>query len=91
MNDEIRNYLKAHGAAAGVVDFSDDESLLEAGIIDSMTMVDVITFLEATYEIVVDEDEMTPENFDTVEGIVAYVTGKQGGPVPSTDRSTATN
>jgi len=91
MNDAIRDYLKAHRAVETAVEFSDDESLLEAGIIDSMTMVDVITFLEATYGIIVDEDDMTPENFDTVNGIVSYVADRLGGQENATDTSVATN
>jgi len=43
-----------------------------------MAMVDLIAHLEKTYAITIDEDDMVPENFDSVEAIVTYVTGKQG-------------
>jgi len=78
MNIQIREYLQAHRASDGQVDFSDGESLLEAGVIDSMTMLDLITFLETKYGVAVDEDDMIPENFDTVDAIVSYVSGKLG-------------
>ncbi len=91
MYDEIRDYLKIHSAGDKDAEFSDDESLLEAGIIDSMTMVDIITFLEKTYSIVVDEDEMTPENFDNVNGIIAFVTSKRDGRDNARDVSNPTH
>lgn len=78
MKDEIRAYLATHRATQGSGDFGDQESLLEAGVIDSMAMVDLIAHLEETYSITIDEDDMVPENFDTVDAIVAYVSGKQG-------------
>lgn len=77
MKDEIRNYLLSHSATSEVDMVSDDESLLEAGVIDSAAMVDLIAFLEKSYSISIDEDDMVPENFDSIEAIVAYVAGKQ--------------
>lgn len=77
MKEEIRDYLLANRATDGAVDFGDQESLLESGVIDSMAMVDLITHLEKTYSISVDEDDMVPENFDSVDAITAYVTSKQ--------------
>ena len=58
------------------VEFSDDDSLLAAGIIDSMLMVDLIAFLEQEYALQIDEDDMTPENFDSVHAIAEYVRRK---------------
>ena len=78
MRDEIKQYLEQNRATADAGEFADDESLLEAGVIDSMTMVDLISFLESTFSIQIDEDDMIPENFDSVNAIVEYVTSKQG-------------
>lgn len=77
MKEEIRSYLLSHRATDAVDSFSDDESLLESGVLDSMTMVDLIAHLEQTYAISVDEDDMIPENFDSVDAIAAYVARKQ--------------
>jgi acyl carrier protein len=73
MKDAIRSYLLATSANPDVRQLGDDESLLELGVIDSAAMVDLIAHLEKTYGIQVDEDDMTPENFDTVNSIAAYV------------------
>ncbi len=79
MKDDIRTYLLSHSATAGVGKLSDDESLLEAGVLDSMSMVDLIAFLEKTHGIAVDEDDMIPENFDTIDAMAAYIHAKRNG------------
>lgn len=74
--EEIRRFLVEH-RAAGSGEIADDVSLLEQGVIDSVTMVDLITFLESHYGIHIDDEEMTPENFDSLNAIVALVASKQ--------------
>lgn len=78
LRNEIRDFLVKHRASLGGSDFADEESLLEQGIIDSLTMVDLITHLEGNYGIRIEDDDMTPENFDTVSAIVTLVQSKQG-------------
>jgi acyl carrier protein len=77
MHDEIRRYVLATSANGEVQSIGDGESLLSAGVIDSAAMVDLIAHLERTYGISVDEDDMTPENFDTIDAIAAYVAAKR--------------
>ncbi|MCG8648422.1 MAG: acyl carrier protein [Pirellulales bacterium] len=79
MHETIRQYLVDNSPQSGSVDFSNDESLLEAGIIDSMSMVDLISFLEKEYSFQIDEDDMTPENFDSLDAIVDFVNQKKDG------------
>lgn len=50
-----------------------DASLLEAGIIDSTGVLELICFLESTYDIQVADDEMLPENLDSIRAITGYV------------------
>lgn len=63
--------------------FSDDESalgneesLLEKGVIDSTGVMELVAFLEDEYKIQVADDELVPENLDSVQNIVAFVGGK---------------
>lgn len=76
MNDVIRDFLTSNRADPDAGDFTDSESLLEQGVIDSVVMVDLIKFLESEYQICIEDDETTPENFDSVTAIVAFVSGK---------------
>jgi len=77
MKDEIRSYLLSNNATGRIEDFSDGDSLLEAGVIDSMTMVGLIAFLEETYGISIGEDDMIPENFDSIDAIATYIEGRR--------------
>ncbi|MCW8855328.1 MAG: acyl carrier protein [Gammaproteobacteria bacterium] len=63
--------------------FTDDQSLLssedsfmEKGIIDSTGILEVIFFLEEKFNVKVDDDEMIPENLDSVKNLVAFVGSK---------------
>lgn len=52
------------------------DSLLENGIIDSVGMLSLVEFLEKQYSIKIDEDDLMPENFDTLDAIEDYVSSK---------------
>lgn len=55
---------------------NNDDSLQDKGLIDSTGLLEVITFIEGEFGIKVDDSEMTPENLDTVNNIVKYVSCK---------------
>lgn len=64
--------------------FSDDEaalrdgaSFLEAGIIDSTGVLEIILFIEETFGFKVKDEEMLPENLDSIDNLVAFVHRKQ--------------
>lgn len=52
-------------------------SLLEEGILDSLGLQQVITFLEQQFGISIDDDDLMPENFESVNAIAALVTKGQ--------------
>jgi acyl carrier protein len=52
------------------------DSLLEGGILDSLGVLALVGFIEKRYGIVVTEDEMMPENFDSIDAIAAFVNGR---------------
>ena len=55
---------------------SDTDSFLENGIIDSTGVLELVLFLEETYNIKVEDDEIIPENLDSLENIASFVTSK---------------
>jgi acyl carrier protein len=55
---------------------TDAESLLEAGVIDSTGVLELIAFLESEFGLAVDDAEIVPENLDSISRIVGYVKGK---------------
>jgi acyl carrier protein len=59
--------------ASGVADAA---SLLEAGVVDSTGILEVIAFLASAFGVAVEDDEIVPENLDTIERIATYVVRK---------------
>ena len=74
--EAVRGFLGKH-EYVGPTDFVDgSESLLERGIIDSVGVLKLVSFLEETYGIEIDEDDLMPENFDSLGAIEYYVSSK---------------
>ena len=53
-----------------------DASLLEAGIVDSTGVLELVAHIEQRYGIKVEDDELVPENLDTVNGLCAFLDRK---------------
>ncbi len=56
-----------------------DESLLDAGLIDSTGILELVAFLEGEFGIRVADAEIVPDNLDSIGSIVAYVDSKRTG------------
>jgi acyl carrier protein len=55
---------------------SGDDSLLDRGIIDSTGVLELVAFLEDKYVMKVQDDELVPQNLDSVNGLVQFVNRK---------------
>lgn len=55
-----------------------DTSLLDAGVVDSTGVIELITFIEETFEIEMPDEDLVPANLDTVNRIVAYIGRRLG-------------
>jgi acyl carrier protein len=58
--------------------FSDEESFLRSGIVDSMGMAQLVAFLEEQFGIEIGDEELVPENLDSVARAAAFVRHKRG-------------
>lgn len=68
------------------ITFSADDSFLEMGIIDSTGVLELVMFLEGNFGISVADDELAPENLDSINSIVRFVDGKRSpSPAAPTD------
>jgi len=79
---EVKNAIKEFLVGTFFLDLSttpieDDTSFLDNGIIDSTGILEVINFIQETYEIEVEDDEMLPENLDSLQNIAAYINRKK--------------
>ena len=75
LHTDVTNFLKKQ-APKGVT-FSDQDNLLTKGVIDSLKMLDLISFLQEQFGIAIDEDEMMPDNFESMHAIVTFITEKR--------------
>ena len=60
-------------------DYGDDDSLLEAGIVDSLGVMELVTFMDRKYQINVPPEDISPENFDSVKRLAAYIRRRHAG------------
>jgi acyl carrier protein len=58
------------------IQFGDDDSLLTTQLIDSLNVAALIVFLESTYKVNFENDDMTPENLDTLNAITRFLERK---------------
>lgn len=54
-----------------------NESFLQGGIIDSTGVLELVNFIEETYKIKVEDEELVPENLDSIQNLIAYIQRKQ--------------
>jgi acyl carrier protein len=57
---------------------TDDISFLEQGLIDSTGILEIVAHLEQAYGVSVEDEELIPMNFDSVNNLAAYVSRKTG-------------
>jgi acyl carrier protein len=77
---DIERFILAELARGrGVTSIDRDESLLTSGIVDSHGVMELVAFLEGRYGVSIDDSDLTPENFDNVASIEAFVERKQSG------------
>ncbi len=75
---QIRDYLVENVLFSdGSFEYDDDASFLEEGIIDSVAIMDVVMFVEQTFSIEIEDHEIVPDHFDSVNKLAAYIRTKQ--------------
>ncbi len=56
--------------------YADDASFLQEGIIDSLGVVELVAFVQKHFGVKVDQQDVTPDNFDSVAKLAAFVRRK---------------
>ena len=60
------------------------QSFLETGVIDSTGMLELVSFIEEKFNIKIEDDELIPDNLDSVNNVVNYIARKTGARVQGT-------
>jgi acyl carrier protein len=76
VNTQIRKFILEKFPLARKQRVKDSDALLETGILDSLGVLDLVNFVEQEFSIGVSDDELVPENFQTIDRIAAFVESK---------------
>jgi len=74
---DLRQFISDNFLFGADVAFSDGDSLLGAGIIDSTGVLELIAHLEGEYGITIDDTELAPENLDSISNLVRFIEKKR--------------
>lgn len=79
VRSEIRKFIvDSYLLGDESVKFTDSDSFMRRGIIDSMGILELTAFLEQQYSITVADNEMLPTNLDSVENLIGFIKTKSG-------------
>ena len=74
--DKIRAFIMENFLFGNDQGLNDDTSFLDEGIIDSTGILELVSFLEEEFSISVEDEEILPENLDSIKNVVTYLEGK---------------
>lgn len=74
--EQIRTFIVENFLFGNADGLKDDTSFLEEGIIDSTGVLELVTFLEEEFNIKVADEDLVPENLDSINNVAAYLQKK---------------
>ena len=77
INAVIRQFIIENFLFEEDENLKEDTSFLESGIIDSTGILELVAFLEETFEMAVEDEELIPGNLDSIKNVVQYVQKKK--------------
>ena len=75
LQEEIKNYI-IEASLEDADKIKNDTLIFDVGLLDSMGLLFLIEFLNENYQVEVDDDELNPENFESINSITDFVEGK---------------
>jgi acyl carrier protein len=74
IKEKIKNYIAENILfSSNGFPYSDDTSFLENGVIDSMNVLELVAFIEENFAITVEDSDLTPDNFDSINRMADYI------------------
>lgn len=74
--EPIRQYIRDTFLFGAATTLDDTTSFLKDGIIDSTGILELITFIEETFQVKIEDEELVPENFDSLQNIDLFLSKK---------------
>ena len=78
VKEKVRAFVLEYAAIRGVTELRDDEPLLTNNIIDSLGSLRMIDFLETAFPLTIEDTDMLPENFQTLNDCEIFINRKLG-------------
>ncbi len=79
MNDiasSLRQFIKENLLFGQDLAMADHDSFMELGIVDSTGVLELVAFIEDRYQVAIEDEELLPENLDSIENLVRFITAK---------------
>lgn len=77
IQDKVRQFIVTNFYVPDTAAITNDQSLLDSGVVDSTGVLELIAFVEEQFSIRIDDHEMIPANLDSVGQIAEFVSRKQ--------------
>ena len=77
--EQIHSYIVENFLLGDEGELTPSDSLLESGVLDSTGVLELVEFLEETFGIEVANEDLVPENLDSVNNVAAFVARKLPG------------
>lgn len=80
VKERIRGFILENVlAGSSSTGIADDDSFMDTGIIDSTGILELVAFIQDEFKIEVRDDELVPDNFDSIAKLSGYISRKTGG------------
>ena len=76
IKEQVREFIGKIAARRGVKSINDDVSLTDAGVLDSMGIFRLVSFLEESFGVAIGDEEITADNFHSINAIQDFVAAK---------------
>ena len=77
LQDDIRTFIVDNFLFGDENGLKNDSSFLREGIVDSTGIMQLVSFLQDRYRVAIEDEELTPENLDSISRVSAFIQKKQ--------------
>jgi acyl carrier protein len=80
LQEEIKNFVVENFLFGEDKGLTYNSSFIKEGIVDSTGIMQLVSFIQDQYRIAIEDEELVPENLDSIEKVSAFIESKRGLP-----------
>ncbi len=77
IKSKLREFIKNNFLLGNDTSLNDEDSFMGKGIVDSTGILEVVSFVEENFNFKIPDEDLMPENLDSINNLVIYITKKQ--------------